>query len=463
MMSGTAKVLKILSGIGVVAFLNLMAGKEEFGLFMIAYSVAFMVAVSIETFFQNLILYHTGRAEEGVALNAHPIMPASLYWGSGVSALAGVLIALAAPLIESLMGHAGLAPWIVVMAAFIPAHTLLTLLTSCYRAQHKVVTMAVYFDVLPSVLLVGGTALVWLAGWSVYAVGWMHSAAFVLPFLILFLKEPVLPPAGWLAFTRWDIGYGFKSMAVYIANQPGLGLDVLFVGQFCDVGTTAEYAMASRFAQVLMLPKMAITQLQIPRMGRFFKAGDNAGLRHEFEAMQDISLLATVFGCLCYVVLALPVMNLFGDYSAAYSILMVLCAASLIKAGFGASGGYLGMAGYAGWLFITNAGAVLVLVVSMLLFVPWLEGMGAGYALAVHALATMGSMSLVIHYKDRLSLMRPFTALYLAAVIVVLALCGHGMIGMAVTSLALIVMSALYLYAEPVSIRFFRPQGKVKT
>lgn len=458
MIAGSGRILKILAGITVIAFLNLIAGKDAFGLFIIAYAIVFMTAIAIETFFQSLILYHASRAEEDADMDGVAILGVALYWGAGLAVLAGLGLYSAAPWLESLLGHDGLAAWLRVLAPFLPAHVLLALLTAAYRARHNVATMALYFDVYPSLLLMGLTGCIWLAGGSVFLVGWAHTLAFLIPFAALFAAKPLKPPRDWRGLRRWDIGYGLKSMAVYIANQPMLGLDVLLVGHFCDVATTAEYAMAARFAQVLMLPKTAIAQLQVPRMGRFLKTGQSQTLQKEYEAMQDIALLATVFGVLCYVLLAQPVMNLLGDYDGAYTVLLVLSTASIIQAGFGASGNYLVMAGYAGWLFITNIFALCVLLVAMITLVPLWQGMGAGYALAIHALAMMGSVNYVIARQDGLHLMRAPLALYLGAVVLILFGGGQNVLGMSATALLLCVSSAAYLFCERRSIRFFRAQ-----
>src|SRR5690606_28200372 len=103
-----------------------------------------------------------------------------------------------------------------------------------------------------------------------------------------------------------------KSTAFQILNQPFRGLDIVVVGAFASASVVADYAIAVRLAQLLWVPKHAVAQLQVPRMGALLQKGDKNQLMLEYDAMRCLSLLAVFGGCAFLCVFGSPLLGLFG-------------------------------------------------------------------------------------------------------------------------------------------------------
>ena len=376
----------------------------------------------------------------------------------------GILVAVTAtaltiyfsPAIANFMNKDGLVFWLNMLALSIPFQVGLMILTGWYRARHQINIRTIYFDILPAILMLILITGVWILGKSALWIGVVHILCFALPLLFLFVKQPLWPLLSFSVLGRWDWMYGFKAMGTHLVNQPFRGLDIMLVGVFAGVEATADYALAVRFSQLLMLPKQALAQAQIPRLAKLFKDKNRPAMIQEFHALRDLAFTGAIIGVIGFILLAQPVMRLFGDYESAYFILMLLSCGALIRTGFGEIGGYIMMAGYAGWALIISALSVASMVFSMSFLIPNYGSFGAASALVITAFVSMGTMSIIVLQKDKWSILTFLSGVFLFTSCVVMTLLASQIIEPWFAVAVLAGLQIAFFYFERTALKFFK-------
>jgi|GEM_PF-2599884 len=406
--SAAAKIFTVLSALVVIFLINDIAGKAGFGLAMLAFALNYIIASAMAALFQSITLYHVSRD------------PGHHSEKTGLCLTYGIILGFAAAYAEIIlagniagaMGKPEAALWFQGMAMMIPAFVANAILCGHERARQNVPRMVLFYEVLPAALkMIGLGALivtmqpgdVLLAGWTESQIGWVYTISYALPFGILFLMNPITPRLKPGLLSLWDLRYGAQSMLSQFANKSLRHVVLLILGFFASASVVADFALAMRFANFLQLPKLAISQLQVPRMGGYLKDKNMAALLHEFDLMRMAALSATILGCAALVLFAPLIFTIFGEYEDAYIIFLLLAVASIIQAGFGTIGNYITIAGYAGTNLAINMATLGVVMAGLYIAVPAFDAMGAGLVVIIGALFSMSLMALAALQKDGLN------------------------------------------------------------
>ena len=239
--------------------------------------------------------------------------------------------------------------------------------------------------------------------------------------LLLFLYQPVKPIMTPTAFTIWDIKYGAQTMVNQVVTKSSRNLATVLIGVLSSATVIAEFSVAVRLMQLLTIPQLALSQLQIPRVGALIKQNDFGQVAIEYSAMRGLALLGTLIGCGFYIALAPYVLNWFGDYTAAYAILLVLAGSSVLLSGFGSAGEYLLIIGHAGYGLIANIVALVALLTGIFAFVPSFGGMGAGFSVLLSTFISLILFAVFIWRVQKLSVLSwPVVTIMLASIAVLL-------------------------------------------
>lgn len=395
-----AKVLVMLSAVGVLYIVNQVLDKDGFGLFMLALAICLLLAMVVSGAFCSLILYHVsrGRFEKRT-------VEFSLFWGPIAAGICAYGLYLGAGFISALMGKPEMVIWLESLALLVPAYSANFILTSYYRAQQKVERMLIFQEILPSILkivLLGG---VWALGLPDIWLGYGFALSFLLPFLVMYGMKPIIPQVRSGSLSWWDLRYSGMISVNQVINKSTRNLLIVFIGFFASAGVIAELVVAMRIAQFLLVPKLMLAQLHVPRMGAKLGEGDRAGLMAEFDYVRRVSLLLTLLGTGFLVMFGAYVLTLFGAYSGAYPLLLLLCVVSIIRAGFGDVGGFMSMAGHSFSAFLSNLVSLGVMVMALVLLVADYGAFGAGVALMITAFVNMGGFAVLLYYHDRFKVM----------------------------------------------------------
>lgn len=440
------KVAAAPGALAVIWLINRIAGREAFGEIMIAYSLSFILASAIAAQFQTIVLYHVSRDHHGHANK----LGAALSYGfiSGISAAA--ILAAFAPFIAGAMHKPGMEQWFSSMACMIPAFALNSILCTWHRARQNIPVMVMYFEIWPLL-----SRVVFLLAILVSTAGqkWIpaaYTASYLLPFIILYMRNPVLFLINPRNFTAWDMRYSAQMMVSQFMSKSVSNIVLFLIGIFAPATVVADYALAQKFAQIIQLPKQILSQIQMPRMGAQIEKGQTSELLEEFNATRALSLAAAISGTALFMLAAPFIFSAFEGFHNAYIMFLILAIGAIVMAGFGSSGNYIGIAGYAGTGLLINAASLIFLVAAVLTFVPLYSGTGAAIAATLGSLFLMGLMALVIYHRDRLNTLTLSATIQMTLSGIVLTLAAFAPVPVYATALALMIVAATgLLQARP--------------
>jgi O-antigen/teichoic acid export membrane protein len=172
------------------------------------------------------------------------------------------------------------------------------------------------------------------------------------------------------------------------------------MGALATSSATAGYVMASRLSMVLLVGHQLMNLILTPRIGRFLDKDAWTSIEQEYHQSRVLALMVALGGGVVFVFAGEWILTWFGAYSEAFPMLLILVATYVTHVSFGMCGGYLNIAGYAGWTLATT---MLVLAVNIginYLLIPTLGGAGAALAMLVSFFLTNFLTSYVIKRLD---------------------------------------------------------------
>lgn len=401
--SAFSKLYTSFAAIAVLWLINAIAGKDGLGLIMTAYALNYILGSAVASWMQSIVMFYTSRA--GDAASYAEKNGAALFY----TIIAGGLIAGAqmtmAPQIAEWMNKPEAEIWIATLAWMTPAFAINSLLTSWYRARQDVPKMVIYFEIWPATLRLLFLSIIFAMTLPAWWIGAAFVVSFLLPFCILYIQHPLKLYISPFNFSAWDMAYGSQNALTQIMTKSVNNLVIVLLGFLASAGTVAEFTVAMRFVQFLQLPKLALAQLQVPRIGMHLAKGTRQQLKTEYDLTRLSGLVLTLIGIFILLLAGPFILSLFGEYKTAYPLLILLAVAAIIRVGFGTAGGYLSIAGYAGWGLVINALTFGVLIGTIAIAVPPYQGYGAALATILAALTSMVVTTLVLKVKESANLL----------------------------------------------------------
>ncbi|MGB1077737.1 MAG: lipopolysaccharide biosynthesis protein, partial [Bdellovibrionales bacterium] len=395
-----SKVAIIFASFAVLWFPGHILDKTQFGLFMIALTYVTMIGILLGGAFLSPILYHASRIEgEGGDRDIGKAMTGrALSWIIFYAGLIMIATVLGADFIENLFGENGLKKWLIYLLPMIMFEPLKRILAIWHRAQQEVQLSITYNEIWPNALKIVFLFAVYLLFPNAEGIAIAMNLSLIIPFIMIFQKEPVMPNIGGKVYTRWDVEYGSKNLAAYALLQQSRGIDLFLVGAMASVGAAADYAVASRLGRFLLIGKQALSQLLAPRLGAFFGQKDQTQAATEFKIIRSVGLAVAVSGAIGVLLLGEWAASLFctSCYNA-YPILLLLSAAFIMDTAFGSAEDYTTMAGYAGWNLVLGIISAVIMVVASFILIPLMGGEGAALAVLGGIVARGAGMIAVIY------------------------------------------------------------------
>lgn len=451
--SGAAQIAVALMGLAQLFLMNALLGKVLFGQAMIMLALFMIIGSALGSFFHNLLLYHSADAPR--AGSARLRAGHALCWGLLVGFGLSALICALSGFISDVF-HLTSANSLMAFSLFIPAYGGLQILTGYWRARQDIVRVALTRDVFPAALRLAGLCVLFAfprAGLQAVSAVFVFSAA--LPLLMLYLQDRVPLRLRGTSFSLWDLRFGGFAMAGQLLNQCGRQLATLVLGVIASAAFVADFTVALRFAQLLMLPKNALISLLTPRLKQAKSHHQDVQLFAEFHGGRILSLLLTALGFVAMAGLMPLILPLLGDYAHLMSVFILLAMGSLVRTGLGDVGGYVMMAGYSGLSFAVHGAALLALLAGLWGFTPLLGLSGAGLAVFLAACVTMLGMSLIIAAVERRYFLTARSAAYLCASLSLCALMSFSQLSIPLGLGLLFVLSAAYGWRERGALKSF--------
>lgn len=452
-----AKAITILANIAILWLAAAILPQAEFGMFMLALTIITTFGLLAASPFFSIVVYKVALLGIGFDSVAARRIGGQVFWCSVVAGglMSLTLWTLAEP-VSMIFRQPTLEPWIKFLSPLVFTEVSRMSLTQWYRARQRVSTMTLYQEIIPTVLRVLALGLIWRLGGTHADIALGYFLASFTPLVLLYFKEPLGLYWGQRVFTRADLIYAFENMGARIATEPARSFDIMLIGLVAGPAVVAHYALASRLARVLLIPFQALGQLAMPRLGSLLGQEKHQQAQEEYHALRLICYGLAIAGCAAAIALGPVILPLFGDYGAAYPILVLLCLAHTAATAFGFSSYYLSVSGHARVAMHAGLFSSLTLFA---LFYPLTSAFGAeGMAIAMLLMFLIMNGLMLKQLRDvhNFKIMNEQLWLSLAGVIVACQLTAFDMIPWFGGAPILVVITAAVLWCSRTHVMSLR-------
>lgn len=188
----------------------------------------------------------------------------------------------------------------------------------------------------------------------------------------LFLEKRWLGPM--LSEARPLFGVAFVSLLLFWGGQIALG----FWGEASDV---AIYTLAYRTATLIGFVLMAVNSIVTPKLAAMHHCGDIEGLRSVSVNSVKLMMVFCIPVVLLMIFFPSFIMGLYGEeFSAGGKVLVILVLGQFVSVVTGPVGSILSMSGFGGMMFFGAVLSAILMIVSLIFFVPVYGAVGAAIA-----------------------------------------------------------------------------------
>ena len=193
---------------------------------------------------------------------------------------------------------------------------------------------------------------------------------------------------------RTIASYGIRGQVGGLLTLLNTRLDFAILAAMSGPAVLGSYAVASKYAELLRLPSLALTWIAYPRLAKL----DDVTATRRAVAMARPALAVVALAAVPVFVLAGPVTRLlYGDgFDSAVLPAHILIAGMVLSGGAGAASGFLYSRGRPGLNSTVLAVGLGITVVLDLLLIPPYAAVGAAVASAVAYLTSDGVLLLVL-------------------------------------------------------------------
>jgi O-antigen/teichoic acid export membrane protein len=446
-----ATVVSKASGFASVWLLNQILVKGAYGNYEFAFTVVSLLLLLGSGGLNHAVMYRLSRLDAPPEeLDGHDFAGAALGWSLIVSMLLAGGVFVGAPYIEALAGNEDLAFWVSLLAFLMPIGVTREVYKSWFKARQRIpeaIVMGKMFPALGKVGFLGAAWVVWQTPQGVVAAILLSE---LIPLLVWYGRSPVNPLNLWGELSSWDVWYSLKLAVTRGLSKTVKRADILMIGLLATAEATAEYMVAAKVALLLVVVHNILNNVLRPRIGRFLGQDKWEAISREYDQSRTVAFLSALLGTGVLMLFGEPILTLFGDYEAAYPVLLVLTASHVVHTSFGMCGGYLNIAGYAGWTLGTTVSLLVFNVVLNYTLIPLYGAMGA----AIATLTSYTTVNLItagaVYYLDDLKVYSLKVGSITVAIVALIGALATGMLGMggATVGIAAATLAILYLKSE---------------
>jgi O-antigen/teichoic acid export membrane protein len=428
--------------------LNQILVKGAYGNYEFAFTVVSLLLLLGSGGLNHAVMFRLSRLDAPPEeLDGHDFAGAALGWSLILSILFTGGVFVAAPYIETLAGNEDLAFWVSLLAFLMPIGVAREVYTSWFKARQRIPEAIMMGKMFPAVGKVGFLAAVWLVWQTPQGVVAAILLSELLPLVIWYGRSPVNPLNLWGELSNWDVWYSLKLAVTRGLSKTVKRADILMIGLLAAAEATAEYVVAAKIALLLVVVHNILNNVLRPRIGQFLGQGSWEKILEEYDQSRTVALAFALLGACFLILFGKPILNVFGEYSAAYPVLMVLTAGYVLTSSFGMCGGYLNIAGYAGWTMTTTVFLLALNLGLNYILIPMYGAIGAATATFISYAIVNVITTGVIYYLDNLKIYTIEIAGITTCTVVVMGTLTAGLIdrtlAASVTGLALV--GTLYL------------------
>jgi O-antigen/teichoic acid export membrane protein len=270
----------------------------------------------------------------------------------------------------------------------------------------------------------------------------------LIPVLAWFVRSPtnILPDPKVLSW--WDVKYAAKLMLTRGLSKTNKRADILMMGALATSVATAEYVIASKLAMLTLIAHQLSGLILPARIGSFIDKNEKGKIQREYHKTRVVSLIFSI-ACLFFAFLfGEDALNLFGNYSSAFPVLLILSSTYVVQVSFGKCGAYLNIAGYAGWTLVTTSMVVIINILFNYILIPIWGAMGASISIMISIIFSNSFTAFMVNYLDGINTYSKRSFIITAiCLLVTLAHVGE-FLGVLFSSLVLVVVMSYLVLME---------------
>jgi O-antigen/teichoic acid export membrane protein len=175
-------------------------------------------------------------------------------------------------------------------------------------------------------------------------------------------------------------------------------IDLILVGAICEPAQAGIYALATRVAQLVGLAEYAVNLAFLPVVARLNAQGDMARLQRGAARVAGAGFLMAAAIAVPVILLATPLLDLFGDsFDGAQTPTRLVAISFLISAAAGQNGSLLTMTGRTRSVIVGSVVALISNVGLNAVMIPLWQADGAGIAWVVSVLIWNTWLAVEVH------------------------------------------------------------------
>lgn len=383
-------------------------GAELFGVFAIANRLAGVGSTAARLGQHDAIIHFLPKYHLDDLPRARGVFLISVLLTATVSSGIAVIVFVAAvPIADRFFGDAeSLSPVIRVLALGIPFTVLGALLTAVLRSLKAIRALEWVRSVTVPVGRLLFCVLLFALGYGVLGLAWAINISLLLGFVVALYsihKSSHLLARGIdvVVETRAVFDFSFPVLLMGLVTYSYSNADIFFLGRFADTRDVGIYALALRILNVLQAPITAFHSMYVPLASELHGSGNLARLDQALKSTARWVVTSTLPLYLLTVLLARPVLSLFGPEFVDGAAVLTLLGSIAVTNAFAVLAGYAVFMSGRSWLILGNAVLLLVLSVALYwLLIPRFGSLGAGVgraaAFAGFAGLTLGEAYLML-------------------------------------------------------------------
>ena len=446
-----ATVVSKASGFGSVWLLNRILVKGAYGNYEFAFTVVSLLLLVGSGGLNHAVMYRLSRLDAPPEeMDGHDFAGAALGWSLIVSCLFAGGVFVGAPYIEALAGNEDLAFWVSLLAFLMPIGVAREVYKSWFEARQRIAEAVLMGGMFPAVGKVGFLVAVWFVWPTPQGVVAAVLLSQLIPLLVWYGRSPVNPLNLWGELSSWDVWYSLKLAATRGLSKTVKRADILMIGLLAAAESTAEYVVASKIAILLVVAHNILNSVLRPRIGQFLGTRSWKKIAREYDQSRTVAMVFSLSGACFLILFGESVLRLFGEYSNAYPTLIILAAGYVLTSSFGMCGGYLNIAGYAGWTLATTASLLVLNIFCNYTLIPLYGATGAASATFLSYAAVNTITAGIIYYLDRLKVYTLETAGLTGSAVGIMGMLAAGLVDrtLAASGTGAVLFGVLYLKAN---------------
>jgi len=444
-----ATVVSKASAFGSVWLLNRVLAKGAYGNYEFAFTIIGLLLLLGSGGLNHAVMYRLSRLDAPPEkLDGHDFAGAALGWSLIVSVLFAGGVFVGAPYIEALAGNEDLAFWVSLLAFLMPIGVAREVYKSWFKARQRIPEAIMMGKMFPALGKVGFLGAVWLVWQTPQGVVVAILLSELVPLLIWYVRSPVNPLNLWGELSSWDVWYSLKLAVTRGLSKTVKRADILMIGLLATAEVTAEYVVAAKIALLLVIGHKTINTILRPRIGRYIEQSKWRDILREYDQSRTVALTLALLGMAFLVMFGRSVLELFGQYEAAYPVLVVLAGSHVVHTSFGMSGGYLNIAGYAGWTLGTTASLLILNIALNYTLIPIYGAIGAGIATLISYTTVNLITAGAVYYLDGFKIYSSKLAGAILSVVVLVTALTKGLVGPAAVTAGLVMITTYVLHLK---------------